>query len=173
MGLLDRLRGKPTLEDFAAQLIQGARKAGCTDEFVFDEGIIIQRRDGELVGQINPANMFRAYGQAPKAERPECLKGYVRVVVGTLREPPQDYELAKVDLCPRLWTRSTHEFHRLRRLAGVSETNAPELAAFPVGSHLQACLAYDWPDTVQTVSPDWLEKWVSRSTRLWRTRVPT
>jgi hypothetical protein len=116
-------------------------------------------RGGELVGQINPANMYRAYVDASRRERPGHLKACVRLALNANRQLPDDYELAKIDLRPRLWTRSTVEFMGLRQRAGVSEAGGAELVSVPVGGHLLACLAYDWPDSVQSVRPDLLERW--------------
>ena len=112
-----------------------------------------------MVGQINLSNMFRVYCEVPRKERPEHLKRFARVALGTSRSLPDDYELAKPDLRPRLWSRSGQEFQRLRGLAGAAPLKGAELIAVPVGGHLVASLAYDWPDSVQSVSPDWLEKW--------------
>lgn len=156
MGFFDRFVRTPSLDRFVATLIRAMRSAGSQDEFRYDRkaGSILQLRNGEIVGEINPGNMYRTYCDAPKAERPEHLKRFVRVAVATTRELPEEYDLAKPDLRPRLWTRSGIELQRYSK-AG----RGLNIAAVPVGSHLLASLVYDWPDCVQSVSPDNLERW--------------
>lgn len=111
------------------------------------------------IGQINLVNMFRTYCAAPKKDRPDHVKRFARVALTANKEMPAEYELARPDLRARLWTRSGQELQRLRGLAGGSPLKGAELVAIPVGSHLVASFAYDWPDSVQSVSPDWLETW--------------
>jgi len=159
MGLFDRLRGKPTIDDFATMMIRAIRAGGGTGDYRYEaaEHVIYQSKDGETTSQINLANMYRTYIESDPKDRPEHLRTFVRVTLGLGRTMPEDYELAKVDLRPRLWTRSTLEFQRLRGVLG--DEKEAEVVSLPVGGHLVMCLAYDWPEAVQSVSPDWLETW--------------
>src|SRR4051812_48430218 len=90
MGLLDRFRGKPTQDAFAADLIAAIKAAGSPDEFRYDaaEGAIHQSRSGEPVGQINLVNMFRAYCESEKKDRPEHLRRFARVAMPGNKELP-------------------------------------------------------------------------------------
>ncbi|WP_165253548.1 DUF1444 family protein [Paludisphaera soli] len=154
MGLLDRFRGKPTLDSFARELMSSARKAGCPDELRYDPQakLILRERNGEPCGQIAPANMFRAYLDVDKAERKRLMASYVRACAHTDRELPEDYEVAKVDLRPRLWNRASVEMLR-------AQGTAPDLVAVPLGHHILASVVYDWPETVQSIPSGQLEKW--------------
>jgi hypothetical protein len=154
MGLLDRLLGKPTLDRFAARLIQAMRTAGVTEELHYEpaEHRILRIRDGALVGMINLDNMFRTYCETPRAQRPQYLKVCVRSGLRPSQELPGDFEAAQPDLRPKLWPRALLEQQRLRGRLG--ESGPPDLAFEPIGAHLLAALAYDWPESVQSINED-------------------
>jgi hypothetical protein len=157
MGFLDRLTGKATLEDFAADVMKTIRNSGYPNELRYEGGQILQIAGGKVVGAANPGNMFATYAAAPRGERPTLLRKFAQVILQTGRKMPEDYELAKADLRPRLWLRSGVEFERLRGVIG--EGRRIDLVSVPVGEHLLATLAYDWPDTVSSIPPATLEEW--------------
>lgn len=154
MGLLDRFRSKPTLDSFARDLMAGIRKAGHPDELRYEpsEQIIHRLRDGDVYGQIRLANMFQAYSEAPKGERTRLMGVFVRSALSADRNLPDDYESAKTDLRPRLWNRASIEMLRF-------QGSTPDLVAIPVGGHILASVVYDWPETVQSITPSQLETW--------------
>lgn len=157
MSLFDRLTGKATLDRFAADLIRAIRAAGCTDELQYKSGQITQIRDGKPAGVMNLGNMFHSYASSSRKERPELLQRFARVIKMAGRRPPEEYDLAKPDLRTRIWTRSTVEFEHRR--GAIGKGREIELVAVPVGEHLFAALAYDWPESVSSVPPDLLETW--------------
>lgn len=154
MGLLDRFRGKPTLDSFARDLMAGIRKAGHPDELRYEpsEKVIHRFRDGEVYGQIGLANMFQAYSEAPKGERARLMGVFVRSALSADRKLPDDYESAKADLRPRLWNRASIEMLR-------AQGSGPDLVTIPVGGHILASVVYDWPETVQSITPSQIEAW--------------
>jgi hypothetical protein len=161
MGFLDRLLGRPSLDRFAAELMRRIREAGETDELRFDraERSILQIRDGEVVGVMNLANIYGNYRRLPRARRPDFLRTCVRMAMARHRELPDDFEAASPDLRPRIWPRAALEKERLRGRLGGKEAGLADLPSEPIGEHLLACLAYDWPESVQSITSDNLDGW--------------
>jgi hypothetical protein len=161
VGLFDRLLGRPSLDRFAADLMRGIREAGETGELRFDraEGSILQVRDGEVIGVLNLGNIFGNYRQLPRSRRPEFLRTCVRMAMVRHRELPDDFEAASPDLQPRIWPRAALEQQRLRGLLGEPGAGLAEMPGEPVGEHLLAGLAYDWPESVQSITAENLAGW--------------
>lgn len=160
MGFIDRLRGKPTRTDFASILIRALRKAGERCELRYDpvDARILRIEDGKTVGVINLANMYGTFLAKPRAEREAYLRVCVRGSMTYARELPDDFDAARPDLRPKIWTRSGIEKQRLRgRLDGMG--SGPDLPAVPLGEHLLACVAYDWPESTQSISGNDLDGW--------------
>ncbi len=161
MGFFDRLLGPPSLDRFASDLMRGIRAAGETNELHFDrvERSIFQLRDGEVVGVVNLGNIYGNYCRLPRAQRPEFLRTCVRMAMARHRELPDEFEAASHDLRPRIWPRTAIEQERLRGLMGENGAQLADMPSEPIGEHLVACLAYDWPESVQSVTSDNLEAW--------------
>jgi hypothetical protein len=161
MGFFDKLLGRPSLDRFAADLMRGIRAAGETNELRFDrvECSILQIRDGEVVGVMNLGNIYGNYLKLPRDRRPDFLRTCVRMAMARHRELPDDFEAASPDLRPRIWPRAALEQERLRgRLAGKG-TSLADMPSEPIGEHLLAYLAYDWPESVQSVRSENLDGW--------------
>jgi hypothetical protein len=161
MGNLDGIFARIGMARFAARLMRSIREAGETDELRFEpaENRIIQLRDGEPVGVINLANLYGNYRQMPRARRPELLRIFVRTAMARHKELPGDFDAASHDLRPRIWARWGLEQQRLRKRLddpGGADLDAPHE---PIGEHLQALLAYDWPDSVQSITAENLAGW--------------
>ena len=60
MGFFDKLFSRPTLDHFAAELIQAMQEAGDTDELRHDspERCILPISVGEVAGTINLGNLY-------------------------------------------------------------------------------------------------------------------
>jgi hypothetical protein len=161
MRFLDKLFGRPTLDRFAAELIQAMREAGETDELRYDasERRILQVREVQVAGVMNLGNMYSNYRRLPRSRRPEFLRVCVRRAMARHRELPDEFEAARPDLRPRLWARAGLEQERLRGRLGDPGGGPGEPPAEPIGEHLLALLAYDWPETVQSIAADNLEGW--------------
>ena len=159
MGLIDRLLGRPTMNRFAGAFIYALHAAGDADDLRYDAdgGCIFRLVDGEPGGVINLGNMFHAYEQTPRSRRAEALHAFVRAALARLRKLPEDYEAARPDVRARIWSRASWEDQRLRGQLG--EAGGPDLPSEPVGEHLVATLAFDWPEAVQSVGAYDLGRW--------------
>jgi hypothetical protein len=161
MGYLDGIFARIGMARFAARLMRTIREAGETDELRFEpaENRIIQVRAGEPVGVINLANLYGNYRRTPRARRPDLLDLFVRTAMTRRRVPPADIDAASPDLRPRIWARWGLEQQRLRKRLddpGGADLDAPHER---IGEHLQALLAYDWPDSVQSITAENLAGW--------------
>jgi hypothetical protein len=158
----EKLFGKPSLDSFAKQIMRGLRACGQTDELRYEraEGRIIQFRNGEEVRVINLGNMFQAHLALQRGERAEHMKRCVRVATRTNNpELSQDFAEARPNLRPKLWSRALMEHMRLEGLYSDPPSNPLDLPCQPIGEHLLACLGYDWPESVQSISQENLDKW--------------
>lgn len=163
MGYLGRLLDRFAYTRFAARLLRAVREAGETeDEFRFDpaEQRITRIRDGEPVGVMNLGNIYGNYRQLPRSRRGEFIRACVRsLALAHRRELPDDFESASHDLRPRIWPRAAVEQERLRGRLGDQGPGLADLPHEPIGEHLLACLAYDWPESVQSITAENLEDW--------------
>jgi hypothetical protein len=89
MGLLDRLFGKPSIADFAEQMIEAFRGAGDNTDLRFDaaENCIV-RSDADAPWTVNLANMYQAYLQTPRSERAEYVRSTARSLITKNPRPP-------------------------------------------------------------------------------------
>lgn len=160
MGLLDRFR-KPTLDRFAADLMERLRAAGVRDELRYEpeECRIVRLRKGEYKGEMGLANMFQKYESTPYAQRAAVLTSCVRTMLASARELPEEFDEAKPDLRAKFWSRAGVEHLRLRGLVERDDDGGPDLTGEPMGAHLLLSLAFDWPDSSSSVPPSMLEKW--------------
>jgi hypothetical protein len=160
MGLSGRRRGKPTIADFASMLMQGLRKAGVHSEMQFDpEGArIIKGVEREGTVTINLTNLYATYLAKPPKERAKYLRTCVRTALVQEIEPPEDFKAARPNLRVRLYSRARLEFQRLHnQITGGGD--GPDAPCVPLGGHLVAIPAYDWPESTQMVSAENLERW--------------
>ena len=74
-------------------------------------------------------------------------------------ELPADFAEARSNLRPKLWSRAITEHMRLQRLYTEEPQDGLDLPCQPIGEHLLACLAYDWPESVQSINQENLEQW--------------
>ena len=158
--LLDRFRRRPTRDAFATALMRGLRTAGDTSELRYepDVGRILRMLDGKASGVINLGNMFAIYSARPHAERADYLRNCVRSALTQFRELPDDFDSARPDLRPRIWSRLGLERARQeKRLDGGFDVAG--LPSEPVGEHLVATLGYDWPESVQSINQANLDAW--------------
>jgi hypothetical protein len=160
MGILDRLLAKPSVATFAQQMIQAFREAGDNNDLRFDaaENCIV-RSDPDVPWTVNLANMYQAYLQTPRSERAEYVRSTARSILIPTKGLPDEFELARADLRPRLWLRAVFEQLRLKSMT-ESPSVAPKLPPWEgIGEHLVATLAYDWPQSVQVINDDDVAKW--------------
>src|SRR5262245_23062993 len=74
MGLLDRLRGRPTRDDFAAMMLQALARAGARG-YRYDRGEsrVVRVEDGKPVAVTNLSNMHATYLAKPGGEQAAYL----------------------------------------------------------------------------------------------------
>jgi hypothetical protein len=161
MGILDKLFGPTTVARFAAELIKALRKAGEKDDLLFDasENCIINAGGQDGGWTINLANLYQNYLQQPRSQRADYLRSTARAFLTPKKGLPEDFDLARADLRPKLMMRATLEHMRLSSLAADPPHGHLDLPSQSIGEHLVATLAYDWPESVQSLSADDLKNW--------------
>jgi hypothetical protein len=160
MGLLNRLFGKPSIADFAAQMIEAFREAGDMTDLRFDaaENRIVRGHSDDQ-WTLNLANMYQIYLREPRSQRAECVRSLVRGIQTSSKGLPKEFDLARADLRPRLWLRSAFELIRLNGLIEGGPV-APKMPPYEsVGEHLIVTLVYDWPEAVQVLRDEDLTEW--------------
>ena len=157
MGLFDRLRANPSPEKFASLLIRALRSAGVTEDLRYDgaEDRITWSRGGEPAGVTNLGNMYAMYvgnpgpaGRLPPGGGPDGhgrQEGAARRTrCGTPRHPGQD--LDPID-------------HRAPASAGRDVGGPGRHRLRPRGRAPPRLIAYDSPESVQSINRSNLEAW--------------
>jgi hypothetical protein len=160
MGLLDRLLGKPSIAEFAQQMIQAFREAGDKTDLRFDpsENRIV-RGDPDGPSTVNLANMYQTFLGEPRSRRAECVRSLARGILASTKGLPKDFDLVRADLRPRLWPRASFEQVRLKNILEGGPVPPKPLPSESIGEHLLLSLAYDWPQAVQSLDDDNLTDW--------------
>jgi hypothetical protein len=161
MEFLDRLLGKPTMAGLAAAIIKEVKNAGETADLQFeaDANRIVHATDSDDNWTFNLANIYQTYKTIPRAQRQAFIRGTVQSILVTKKKLPDDFDLVKADIRPRLWLRASFEQMRLRSLLESDDMKPLDLPTESVGDHLLLSLAYDWPHAVQSVNGQNLETW--------------
>ena len=150
----------PTIADFAWMMIEGMTKAGDHSEKRFDPdaAAILKTEGGQPAGTVNLPNRYATYLAKPRNERADYLRICVRTALSQEKPLPDDFEAARPDLRVKIYSRAAFGFLRLRsQIDGAF--NGPFPLSVPVGGHLVAIPAYDWPESTQAVSAENLERW--------------
>jgi hypothetical protein len=108
MGLLDRLRGRPTTDDFATMMLRALARAGARDyRYDRDEFRLVRVEGDKPVAVIGLSNMHATYLAKPRGERVAYLKNCVRSALAPQqRSLPEDFEAARPDLRAKVWSRA-------------------------------------------------------------------
>jgi hypothetical protein len=143
MGILDRLLGKPSIDNFAAQMIRALHAAGEQSELRFDatERRIVKVHGSDHEWLVNLDDIYPTYLAQPRGKRAEYIRSTAIALLTPRKGLPKDFDLARADLRPRLWVRAMFEQMRLHFLAtglGVEPQPPPSQ---PIGEHLIATLA--------------------------------
>jgi hypothetical protein len=142
------------MEAFAISIMNRIREAGETAELKFDkEKFAIVRSDRHYVSLSN------TYGaiQEPNADKSAMVENIIRLWFGVGISIPDDYEDAKLDLLVRVAPRHEFEIGVLR--AKKHATFDHKLACIPLGNHLAAGLALDFPDYLCQIGNTQLRHW--------------
>ena len=121
--------------------------------------MILRSRSGKEADQINLHNMYRTYLEQPRARRADCLRALARGMLSARKELPDEFDAASHDLRPKIWARAGLEHARLHARLGKSGASASDLLCEPLGDHLLLFLAYDWPESTQSLSQTNLDAW--------------
>lgn len=158
MGFFDRFGRTPSEDKFAQLMMKIMREIGDQRQASYDkaEFRLTLSEDGEEAATINLRNLYIEYCGKPASERAAFLR---RSCIGFAKQfdLPEEFADAKHDLLPALRSKAMSEVMRLD--VEIQGSQWLELAAVPVSDHLEACLVYDLPTTIQFVTKEMLEKW--------------
>ncbi|EYF02229.1 DUF1444 family protein [Chondromyces apiculatus] len=156
MGFWDRLRGRPTRDDYAQMIIKAMRKKGEDRPIRYEpEGFKLR------IGDDSPAiswlaNGYDAYLQAPRSRRRAILQRYALGPTPSLADVPLAEILPR--LLPRIRDRFFYTALPLRlQIEGIS---APRSGLYrPVAEHLALGLVQDLPEHIVEVPEDVFATW--------------
>lgn len=158
MGIFERFVRTPSEDKFAQLMMKMMREVGDQRQASYDkaEFRLTLSEDGEESATINLRNLYIEYCGKTSRERSAFLR---RSCIGFAKqvEVPEEFEDAKHDLLPALRSKAMSEVMRLD--VEIQGSKWLELAAIPVSDHLEACLVYDLPTTIQFVTKEMLDKW--------------
>lgn len=158
MGWMDYFFGPPGKDKFARIVLAEIAKTKLEGPLTYDpDHFLLQRQDG---GFINLANIYQEYCQAPRADRQEVLKRFIKGSLASRQfELPEDYEDIHPDLLPVIRSRFQIEAVRLQAQLngqGSHKVNIPQLL---IGDHLALSLVYDLPHAMRSISQQELDNW--------------
>lgn len=152
MGLWDRLRGKPTRDDFAAAFVARLREAGDDRAVRYDPEAFELVCSSDRAHQIvRLASVYRDYLASPGPQRARCFARFVRAALAGRRTGGDEATAEEVltRLLPRLQTRLHYE--SLSLLADTPSGGRPPFAWRPIAEHMALGLVLDFPDHVEEV----------------------
>jgi uncharacterized protein YtpQ (UPF0354 family) len=155
MKAINRLLGRPDLDDLAKIVIQAIRRTGALDSIDYDPV------SGTLVASSGATfylrNFYYDYYKAPRRQRRSVLDRYVAAWTSLPKDMPS-LEDALPTLLPVVRTASFQDLIRLRStVEGLGEkVTVPSRA---LAGHLAVTLACDAPKAIRYVSDDDLSSW--------------
>ncbi|QDT37353.1 hypothetical protein [Stratiformator vulcanicus] len=158
MGLLGRLLGRPPSPDeFAKAVCRRFRQAGAELDPAYDReqfSIVVEQPDHV----VNLANFYAEHRTLDRSARKEHIDTIVRAILSARLEPPEEWEDAKPDIRPKVWSRAGLDLPRLksRLKGGPGDVGGPLM---PLGEHLYLGLVYDLPRAMQSIPDERLESW--------------
>ncbi len=155
MKFFDKWFGPPTRDRFAALFMAALRAAGDGRQPTYDtsEFRLVYGKNN----YTNLENYYAEYCAVSRGDRRLCLQRLVRASLSHLKEVPDEFDDAKYDLRPKIWTRGMLE--QLRRRQRLEGGTAPEIPSQLIGEHLEACVVYDLPEAMMSVPQSQLDEW--------------
>ncbi|HSN97068.1 MAG TPA: hypothetical protein VLS89_02185 [Candidatus Nanopelagicales bacterium] len=156
MGFWDRLRGKPTRDDFAQMVIRTMRDRGEDRPIQYDPEGFKLRIGGEPAAVAWLANGYDEYLRAPRRRRSDVLRRYA---IGPA--PIGDSERLE-DILPRLLPRVRDRFFYTAMPLRLSLEGVPSPQGYlfePIAEHLALGLVQDLPDHIIEVPADVFARW--------------
>ncbi|WP_241754625.1 hypothetical protein [Cupriavidus basilensis] len=150
MGFFDSLfLRKPPPDRFAALFIAAARRQGFEGRLDFnaDEFRLEHGRNAFF----NLHNAYRAYCEAPGAQRDKALHGFVATLCSSGQATPALLSEARPMLRPLIRSRSLIDEIRLHHLRTEGDPSTFEVACLPFGEDCVILLAVDYPETTSTL----------------------
>jgi hypothetical protein len=160
MGLFAFFFRPPTINRFAEEFIRALRRAGVTDDLVYDpERCQIQRIAGGTGGWINLSNFYEAHLALSWWKRRGHLAYVASSMLASELDLPDDFAEARSHLRPKIWSRLGLELARLQAKLDDGAEDKFSMPEYEIGSHLVASLVYDLPAAVRSISQSDLENW--------------
>lgn len=157
MSFLDRLLGRPTLDNLIRDVTRWLQDQGCTDIQAFPERLEMKAGRKGGVHTIHLGNLRREYEKAPRSERAALLQKFLSGVVID-DSLPTDYANARPRLMPVV--RSTGSMG-IARLSGAT-SQAPagsDPAHRPLVADIVVALVIDLPNAMMYVQDRNLTEW--------------
>ena len=159
MGIFDFWFRKPTIEQFAAALIKQLQRKGIAGEATYDhENRRICYGSAGQPATLNLANFYKEYQRLPRLKRKKFLVGITEDLIFP-KELPEDFEQAKKNLRPKIWSRAGFAMMRLHVQVDGGDPQKLDIPEYDIGSHLLASLVYDMPRAVRSISHADLDNW--------------
>ena len=107
MAQIDSADQSPTRHEFANQIIESLARAGERRVLRFREESFSLVYEGNSTGEINLKNMYAEHCSTEPALRNDHLKRVLLALIQTNYQLPEEFEDARPDLRPKIWTRAT------------------------------------------------------------------
>ncbi len=157
MPISDSSDNVPSRAEFADLIIQGLVTAGDNRIVSYCEDPYSLTSEDSRYGRVNLENMYAEHCNLPDSERANHLKRVLLALLQVEFELPEDFEDARPDLRPKIWTRATFEMMKLT--SEIENTKSLDLPLIPIGEHLLLGIVYDLPTSMRSINYENLETW--------------
>lgn len=157
MAQIDPADQTPTRQEFANQIIEGLARAGERRVLRFREESFSLVYEGNSTGEINLKNMYAEHCSTEPALRNDHLKRVLLALIQANYQLPEEFEDARPDLRPKIWTRAT--FAQMKLASQIQGNQSLELPLVPIGEHLLLGLVFDLPASMRSIIADNLRDW--------------
>lgn len=157
MAQTDSTAPGPSREEFANQIIEGLARAGERRVLQFREESFSLVYEGNSTSEINLKNMYAEHCSTEPAMRNDHMKRVLLALIQANYQLPEEFEDARPDLRPKIWTRAT--FAQMKMASQIQGNRSLELPLVPIGEHLLLGLVFDLPASMRSVTADNLCDW--------------
>lgn len=147
----------PSRREFASQIMEGLTGAGERRVIRFREESFSLVNDGKPTGEINLKNMYAEHCSTEPAMCNDHLKQVLLALIQANYQLPEEFEDARSDLRPRIWTRAT--FAQMKLASQIQGNQSLERPLVPIGEHLLLGLVFDLPASMRSIIQDNLRDW--------------
>ena len=149
-------RQDPTQKEFANLVIEALGQVSDV-KFVYDADnfrLVGQTKDKS---EINLSNVYREYLAQDASDRPAHLARVAAAFSSRDTDLPVDFDSAKFNLMPKIWSRATFENLKLKQRINGGEI--PDIPLHPLGDHLFTSIVFDTKDAMRSISSKNLDQW--------------